>query len=104
MMTETARKAENSEDHFGIEYVLKKMVRASERARDLDEGIAKCGYPTSPFGCIYGEIADAIYCLIGENTIHFEDSLTFIVLNTNAITDEAKTSILLKKYIETHNA
>lgn len=83
-----------------IQQSLTKMVKTARTALRLSEHFSKIGYPFLLFDDIYGDIADAIYYLVGENTIHFEDSLTFIVLNTDAITDDARITILLKKYLE----
>ena len=83
-----------------VQYSLTKMVKTARTALRLSEQLNKIGYPFLLLDEIYGDIADAIYYLIGENTIHFEDSLTFIVLNTDAITDDARITILLKKYLE----
>lgn len=78
--------------------VLTKMVNAAMIAKNLDEGLLKNGYPSNPYGDIYGEIADAIYNLLEENTFRFEDSKTFIALNADSITDETKVEFLLIHY------
>lgn len=94
--------AVENEKCFIVQRMLGKMVRAASKARELDEDLLKHGYSTTPFGFIFGEVADTIYCLIGEDTNRFEDSLTFIVLHTDAITLEAKVEILMKRYRENH--
>lgn len=85
-----------------IEKSLTRMVHAASTARTLDHGLLENGFSDTPYGRIFGELADAIFYIIGENANRFEDSLTFIVLHTDAITDEAKASLLMSKYKECH--
>ena len=77
---------------------LERMVRAAEKAKSMDEGLMAKGYSTNPYGDIFGEIADAIFYLLNEKTCRFEDSLTYIALNTDAITEESKVEILMMQY------
>lgn len=81
-----------------METTLLRMLRAAERTRQMDEDLVKHGYSNSPYADIFGDIADAIYYLIGEQKNRFEDSMTYIMLHTDAITDECKVSLLMNEY------
>ena len=67
-------------------------------ARNMDDGLIKHGYSNTPYADIFEGIADAIFYLVEENANRFEDSLTYILLYTDAITDESKVDLLLREY------
>ena len=81
-----------------MEQALLRMLRAAERTKQMDDDLVKRGYSDSPYADIFGDIADAIYYLIGENTDRFEDSMTYIMLHTDAVTDHCKVSLLMDAY------
>lgn len=81
-----------------MEKALQRLIRAAERTRRMDDTLMTCGYSNSPYADILDDISDAIYDLLNESTHRFEDSMTYIVLHTDAITEEAKVNLLLKEY------
>ena len=81
-----------------MESTLFRMLRAAGIAKQMDDDLVKHGYSDSPYADIFGDIADAIYYLIGEQKNMFEDSLTYRMLHTDAITDECKVSLLMDEY------
>lgn len=81
-----------------MEKTLARMLRAAEKARVMDESVVEHGYSSNPYGDIFGDIADAIYFLIGERKNRFEDSLTYILLHSNAITNKCKVKLLIAEY------
>ena len=74
---------------------LLRMYRASKTAKKFDDVF--CDYDT-PYTDIYGDIADAIYYLIGEDTGLFSDSVTYSVLHTENMTESRAVAILLAEY------
>lgn len=89
---------EKKDEHEGIRNALLWMVRAAEKAKALDKGLIQHGYSTNPYGEIFECVSDAVYHLTGEQAIRFEDSKTYILLHTDAITDQYKVSLLLDEY------
>jgi len=90
-----------------IKDALLRMARAGKMALELDEKMADCGFGSSPFGLLYGEISDAIYHLIGEHTETFNDSVTYTVLHAPFLYDERRAEMLYgvyKKNFETEPA
>ena len=73
---------------------LLRIIRAAMEAKRMDEALLKLGYRENPYFSIYGNLADAIYMLAAEKTDKFEDSVTFLVLNTQSISDERRAEIL----------
>lgn len=74
------------------------MMRAISRAKAMDEILVSSGYSANPYADICDNISDAIYHLIGETEHRFENSLTYITLHADAITDEHKIELLLNEY------
>ena len=87
-----------------IKRTLTWLIRAASKAMRMDQGLTDDGYPTNPYGDIFNDLSDAIYHLIGECSHHFEDSLTYIVLHTDAITDDSKVQLLLNVYRKNRSA
>lgn len=98
-LLKTFAKFDNTnENNDGIKKAFLWMVKAAAKAKSFDEGLIKNGYSTNPYGEIFEYISDAIYHLTGEQAIRFEDSKTYILLHTDAITDKYKVSLLLEEY------
>ena len=79
---------------------LLRMVRAARKAKELDEALLKNGYNDTPYSYIYGEIADAIYGIVGEKTEQIQDSVTYTVLNTPIMCDERRAALLYYAYMQ----
>ena len=63
-----------------IREILRKMVTAGRTAYMCHTSMQDIGYDNTPYFDIYGEIADAIYVLIGENTQTYHESITYQTL------------------------
>jgi len=81
-----------------MDEVLKKMIRASEKARKIDAVLKPLGYSDNPFFDIFGDIADAVYSLVGEKKDNFEESATYWALTGDVLPEEDKLDILLEIY------
>ena len=78
--------------------VLTHLIRASETARQMDAAMHDLGYTNNPYIDIFGEIADAVYYLLGEKKECFEDSATYWALNGDRLSEDDKLTILLEIY------
>ena len=90
---------------MGMKEVLDRLVAAAVEAKKMNDFMAKNGYENTPYDKIYGQLADAIYYLIGENEKYYEtfdQSFTYIMLNSKASTD-LKSELLLKEYEKNKN-
>lgn len=77
-----------------MEKLLMHMVRAAMLAGRMDEELRKLGYGDTPYWNIYGEMTDAIYELLEEQTETFEQSVTHAVLKAETLTDEQRVLVL----------
>ena len=77
-----------------VKDALLRMFRSAKTAKEYADKLHP--YET-PYDDIYGEIADAIYDLVGEKTENFQDSLTYTVLHA-PILEERAASMLYYKY------
>ena len=57
--------------------VLTHLVRAGRDALHIESTLTELGYKETPYYNLYGEIAEAIYTMIGENTDTFNESITY---------------------------
>ena len=77
---------------------FERLIRTAEKARHMDNEMAKIGYANSLYADIFGDIADAIYKLLGENTRTFESSFTYVLLNTDVLTTESKATLMADRF------
>ena len=81
-----------------------RLIRAAEKAKHMDSEMSKTGYENNLYADIFGDIADAIYDMLGENTNTFENSLTYSILNTDAITIDGRASLLADLFMKSNPA
>lgn len=81
-----------------IKDALLRMFRAYRKAMEINEALEKHGYNDTPYSYIAGEIADAIYGIVGEEAPTWEDSVTYAALNAPKLCDERRASMLLYEY------
>lgn len=79
---------------------LLRMVKAGRDALKLANALDSTGFSTNPMYDVAGNIADGIYLLIGEHTKTYEESVTYLVLNTDCLTDERRVAMLLCEYVK----
>ena len=85
-----------------IQDALLRMVRAGMAAKKLQETYLKNGLDDNPLLQIYGDVADAIYILIGEHTETFDESTTKCALTVPALDDEHRVKVLMAEYKRNH--
>lgn len=86
-----------------IESVLKHMVSIARKTNHISEQLQVIGLGDEPFFTLYGEAADAIYGLLGEETETFDESETCITLNDPMVSDADCVRILMKVYERSHS-
>ena len=75
-----------------------KLISTAEKAKHMDEEMVKLGYSDNLYADIFGDIADAIYKLLGENTKTFESSFTYVMLNTDAVSVDGRATLLSERF------
>lgn len=83
-----------------IRDALLRMYRAAKWALKYHMALQDAGAGDSPYWDIYGEIADAIYALIGEHELYFTHSLTYRVLHTADLDDAKAVDMLYSEYVK----
>ena len=68
--------------------VLTHLIRAGRDALHREKTLKEIGYRDTPYFDLYGEIADAIYCMLGEETDSFDESITHAALQDIYTSDE----------------
>ena len=68
--------------------VLTHLIRAARDAFHLEKTLKDIGYKETPYFNLYGEIADAIYNMLGEDTDTFDESVTHAAIHDIFTTDE----------------
>lgn len=81
-----------------IREILRKMVTAGRTAYMCHTSMQDIGYDNTPYFDIYGEIADAIYVLIGENAQTFCESVTYLTLTNLELSIDQCVGILYLYY------
>lgn len=88
----------------GIEKALSMMVKTWTKFHKAEEALknAGIGYEDSFIGDMAGNIADAIYDLVGEHTEKFEDSATFTALTAPHLCEERRVALLMYAWRGNH--
>lgn len=88
----------------GIEKALSMMVKTWTRFHKAEEALknAGIGYEDTFIGDMAGNIADAIYDLVGEHTEKFEDSATFTALTAPHLCEERRVALLMYAWRGNH--
>ena len=68
--------------------ILTHLIKAGRDALHLERTLKQLGYSDTPYFDLYGEICEAVYCLIGEDTQTFDESLTHAAMNDIYSSDE----------------
>lgn len=68
--------------------VLTHLIRAGRDALHIERTLNELGYKETPYYNLYGEIADAIYTMLGENTESFDESITHATIHDVYLADE----------------
>ena len=76
--------------------VIAHLIHAGRDALNLDNVLTGFGYKETPYFNLYGEIANAIYCMLDEDTESFDQSVTHAIMNDPMTSDEAAAECLAK--------
>lgn len=79
-----------------MEKALTRLVQVARKTYCLSEQMDAMGYRDTPFHDIFGEVADIIYDLLGEETDTFDESVTYRALYENTLTNSERVSLLLE--------
>lgn len=74
--------------------IFRKIVSAGITAKKADDALKDLGYTDTPYFQIYGNIADAVYAMLGETTETYEQSITYKIMCCPAMTDEQRNELL----------
>jgi hypothetical protein len=77
---------------------LTHLVKAARDAIHLENVLSEMGYKETPYFDLYGEISEAIYCLLNEQTESFSDSETYNAIHDSYTPDEACADRLMDIY------
>ena len=64
------------------------LIRAGRDALHIEKTLNEIGYKGTPYYNLHGEIADAVYEMLGEETDTFDQSETYAAMNDIYTTDE----------------
>ena len=68
--------------------VLTHLIRAGRDALHLEKTLTEIGYNETPYFNLYGEITDAIYGILGEQTDTIEESKAYAAIHDPFTPDE----------------
>lgn len=68
--------------------VLTHLIRAGRDALHLEKTLTDIGYKETPYFNLYGEITDAIYCILDEDTETIEQSKAYAAIHDPFTPDE----------------
>lgn len=78
---------------------LLRMVKAARNTKKLLDAYQTVGLDDNLLFETYGEIADAIYGLVGEQTETFEESVTCLTMSAPFLKDERRAEMLYAEYL-----
>lgn len=81
-----------------MKMVMMKLVKAWELSSNLDHAINAVDEMDTPYMDIAGDVADAIYHLVGDFTDTFEESVACKILEDNSLTADRKAANLAMEY------
>ena len=89
---------------MGLKEALVRMVKVARYELKSMEACAIAGYNDETHFCLFGDVADAIYYLIGEKTETFDESVTCHVLRDESLDDVLRVNMLMEAYEKNHSA
>jgi len=82
--------------------VMEHMVNAGMEIQNLRGKFVRNDREKDPLFEAWGELLEAIYCLVGEHKEMFNDSATSIVMNAPILSNERRTKMLMSEYRKHH--
>ena len=68
--------------------ILMHLIKAGRDSLHLEETLRRIGYNDTPYFTIHGEICEAVYGLLEEETDTFEESVTHAAMHDFLMSDE----------------
>ena len=68
--------------------ILTHLIRAGRDALNLENMLTTIGYKETPYFNLYGDISEAVYTLLGEQTESIDESITHAVMRDPLMSDE----------------
>lgn len=68
--------------------VLTHLVKAGRDTLHMESTLKSIGYDCTPYIDLFGEIADAVYEMLGEETETFDESITYAAMHDIYTSDE----------------
>lgn len=96
--TYAIKRYDMEDDRMNYEKALGILVAAGRKAKQMDDAMNAMGYGQNPYFDLYGDIADAIYYIVGEEHTRFDESVTYKMLNNKTLTDTACTDMLIRTH------
>ena len=84
--------------------VLTHLIKAGRDALHLEKTLHNLGYQETHYFNLYGEISEAMYCLLDENADSFEESETYLAMHDIYSSDEMCAEKLATLIHESHGA
>ena len=84
-----------------VRKILKRLVNIAMLSLENDTILEKMHFTNTPYFELYGETAEAIYEIIGEHTMTFEESVTYEALNSG-YSKEMAVNMLMEAYEKNH--
>ena len=85
-----------------IRDALLRMVKAYRLVGEMLDAFLMVGLNENPLMEAHGEIAEAVYQLLGEHVDEFIDSVTHLVLNVPHLSDERRAKMLYAEWKKNH--
>lgn len=85
-----------------IRNVLSRMLSAGRKIKRMQEAYLDVGLNDTMLHDAYGDICDAVYHLIGEDTEEFIGSVTCLAMETPLLTEERRVEMLYAQYVRSH--
>ena len=85
-----------------VKDALLRMVRSYRMVGELLDAYVKIGMVSETLQDAQGEIAEAVYQLLGEHTEEITESVTWAVLIAPIMSDERKATILYSEWVRNH--
>ena len=75
-----------------------RLIRAADKARCIDKELSGIGYTENIYADIFGDIVDAVYLMLGENTDRLENSFAYVMLNADAVSADGRATMLAERF------
>lgn len=86
-----------------IRDALLRMVKTALFLKKMAGAYTALGLDDNPHHEAFGDLCDAIYCLVGEHVEEFDKSVTCLAINAPILSDERRTELLLSEYRKNHS-